>query len=357
MAKIMKENKFLYLVNFIACMLVIVIHTRFPGNFGTAMDAVSRIAVPYFFALSGRFLLRDGDEDTDKIREKSGRYLVKLLKITGIVYAVYFVFSLLIHIYLGDSIKEWLVSKYSPKEALWFVLFNSGTFVYDSVFTFDHMWFLFALIYAIGLIYIFAGVLRKWYKWLIAGLIFMLYFGEALQTYYPIRPFDISITTWYVMRNWLFVGLPFVLIGILLSDIFREKKQEYGDSYVEVMTKKKPVFILMIAAGIACSVAETFIFGKKEVYVGSLIAVVGIFLLSECEAGCGKCLYKIGKKSSDVIYYYHVLVIAVLDRLSYSGVIPYPSMWVKPVLVMILCLMIFYVTPIVFDQKICVKGK
>ena len=332
-------------------MLVIVIHTRFPGNFGVVMEAVSRIAVPYFFALSGRFLLRDGDDDTGKIRLKCGKYLIKILKITGIVYAVYFVFSLAVHIYLGDAIGEWLVSKYSPSEALWFFLFNSGTFVYDSAFVFDHMWFLFALIYSVGLIYIFAGVLRKWYKVLIAGLLFMLYFGEALQTYYPIRPFDISITTWYVMRNWLFVGLPFVLLGILFADIFRKKKEEYEDSYVKVMTGKKPLFILMIAAGIIMSVAEAFIFGKKEVFIGSLIAVIGIFLLSECEVEAGKFLYKIGKKSSNVIYYYHVLVIAVLDRLSYSGVIPYPPMWLKPVLVMALCLLIFYFAPVFLKKR------
>ena len=332
-------------------MLVIVIHTRFPGNFGVVMEAVSRIAVPYFFALSGRFLLRDGDDDTGKIRLKCGKYLIKILKITGIVYAVYFVFSLAVHIYLGDAIGEWLVSKYSPSEALWFFLFNSGTFVYDSAFVFDHMWFLFALIYSVGLIYIFAGVLRKWYKVLIAGLLFMLYFGEALQTYYPIRPFDISITTWYVMRNWLFVGLPFVLLGILFADIFRKKKEEYKDSYVKVMTGKKPLFILMIAAGIIMSVAEAFIFGKKEVFIGSLIAVIGIFLLSECEVEAGKFLYKIGKKSSNVIYYYHVLVIAVLDRLSYSGVIPYPPMWLKPVLVMALCLLIFYFAPVFLKKR------
>ena len=315
------------------------------------MEAVSRIAVPYFFALSGRFLLRDGDDDTGKIRLKCGKYLIKILKITGIVYAVYFVFSLAVHIYLGDAIGEWLVSKYSPSEALWFFLFNSGTFVYDSAFVFDHMWFLFALIYSVGLIYIFAGVLRKWYKVLIAGLLFMLYFGEALQTYYPIRPFDISITTWYVMRNWLFVGLPFVLLGILFADIFRKKKEEYEDSYVKVMTGKKPLFILMIAAGIIMSVAEAFIFGKKEVFIGSLIAVIGIFLLSECEVEAGKFLYKIGKKSSNVIYYYHVLVIAVLDRLSYSGVIPYPPMWLKPVLVMALCLLIFYFAPVFLKKR------
>ena len=154
-----------------------------------------------------------------------------------------------------------------------------------------------------------------------------------------------------VMRNWLFVGLPFVLLGILFADIFRKKKEEYAGSYVEVMNGKKPLFILTIAAGIIMSFAEAFIFGKKEVFIGSLVAVIGIFLLSECEVAAGKFLYKIGKKSSNVIYYYHVLVIAVLDRLSYSGVIPYPPMWLKPVLVMALCLLIFYFAPVFLKKR------
>ncbi|MBR4831715.1 MAG: acyltransferase family protein [Butyrivibrio sp.] len=348
----MRENRFLYLVKFIACMLVIVIHTRFPGNFGIAMDAISRIAVPFFFALSGRFLLREGDDTTPKIREKSGKYFIKILKITGIVYIVYFVYSLLIHIYLGDSVRDWLVSKYSMKEALWFLLFNSGTFVYDSVFVFDHMWFLFALLYSIGLIYIFAGVLRKWYKALIALLLSGLYFGEALQTFYPVRAFGISITTWYIMRNWLFVGLPFVLLGILLSDIFREKREKYREAYTEEMTKHRSKFILMIIGGASMSVIEAFAFGKKEVYIGSLLAVIGIFLLSECRVFAGNYLYKIGKKSSNEIYYYHVLVIAVINRLSYSEVIPYPPMWIMFFLTAGISIILIYFVPLLFKKEI-----
>jgi len=315
------------------------------------MEAVSRIAVPYFFALSGRFLLRDGDDDINHIRERSGKYLVKLLKITGIVYIVYFVFSCAVHVYLGDSIGEWLVSKYSLKEAVWFIFFNSGTFVYDSAFVFDHMWFLFALMYSVGFIYIFAGVLRKWYKVIIIALLFLLYFGEALQTYYPIRPFNVSITTWYIMRNWLFVGLPFVLLGIFMSDTFMNLKNKYKENYIEMMDGYKPVFIVVIATGIVMSVVEEFVFGKKEVFIGSLIAVIGIFLLSECNLHIGNQLYKIGKNSSNMIYYYHVLVIAVLDRLSYSGVIPYPPMWLKPLLVMGLCLILFYFAPLIFKKE------
>ncbi|RKM59006.1 hypothetical protein D6856_11535 [Butyrivibrio sp. XB500-5] len=347
----MKENKFLYLISFIACMLVIVIHTGFPGNFGTVMEAVSRMAVPFFFVLSGRYLLRDGDDNAQKIREKSGRYFIKILKVTACVYIIYFIFSIAVHLYLGDSIKEWLFSKYGYNEALRFVLFNSGTFVYDSAFVFDHMWFLFALLYVTGLIYIFAPVLRKWYKFLIVALLVLLYFGQALQTFYPIRPFGISIATWYVMRNWLFIGMPFVLLGIFLSDLFRGKRNELKDSYIDVMSAKKPVFIFMTIFGTLLSIVEAFIFGKKEVYLGSLIVVVGIFLLSECKVFSGDHLYKIGKKSSNYIYYYHVLVLAVVDRLSYAEIIPYPPMWLKPFLIAVLCLILFYFAPI-FIKKV-----
>ena len=331
-------------------MLVIVIHTGFPGNFGTAMEAISRIAVPFFFVLSGKYLLRDGDDSTQKIREKSGRYFIKILKVTASVYVIYTVFSIGIHLYLGESIKDWFLSKYKYDEAMRFILFNSGTFVYDSAFVFDHMWFLFALLYVTGLIYIFAGVIRKWYKFLIGALLILLYFGEALQTFYPIRPFGISIATWYVMRNWLFIGMPFVLLGILLSDIFRQKREEYKDSYSDIMNAKKPVFISMIITGTVMSVIESFIFGKKEVYIGSLIVVLGIFLLSECGIYAGNHLYKVGKKSSRYIYYYHVLVLAIVDRLSYAEVIPYPPMWIKPFLIAILCLIIFYFVPLLFKK-------
>ncbi|MBR4670878.1 MAG: acyltransferase family protein [Butyrivibrio sp.] len=332
-------------------MFVIIIHTRFPGTFGFALEAVTRTAVPFFFVLSGRYLLRDGDDTVEKIREKSGRYFIRLLKVTVIVYAVYFIFSLLIHLYLGDSIKEWLMTKYSLKEFIYFVLFNTSSFIYDSAFVFDHMWFLFALLYSVGLIYIFAGVLRKWYKVLIAFLLFMLYFGEALEVFYPIRPFGISITTWFILRNWLFFGLPFVLLGILLADIFREKRLKYGDSYTDMMSSHKKKFIFMIVLGIIMSVIETFIFDKKEIYIGSLIAVIGVFLLSECRVYAGEHLYKIGKKSSNYIYYYHVLIIAILDRLSYDEIVPYPPMWLKPLLIMVICLILFYLGPSLFKKE------
>ena len=332
-----QENAFLYAVKFIAAMAVIIIHTRFPGKAGEVIDAIARFAVPFFFALSGRFLFKSGEKTTPEIRKSMAKSLKKLLTATGMVYLAYTVFSLIYHLTIFRvDVKTWFFSKYNPVEALWFLLFNSGRFVYDGSFTFDHMWFLFALIYVYGLIYIFAPVLRKWYKALIAVLLFFLYFGEALQTYYPIRPFGLNICTWYVMRNWLFVGMPFVLLGILFADSFEEKRNRLKDEeYDRYMQKYKLPSIICIVVGMVLSAAEYQIFGKKDVFIGSLLIVIGIFILAETlNTGFGG-LWKFGKTISGNIYYYHVMIIAILD------VFVSLPMWLKPLLVMALSILLF----------------
>lgn len=48
-------------------------------------------------------------------------------------------------------------------------------------------------------------------------LLSFLYLAEMLKIYYPIRPFDISISTWYVVRNisWFF------FVSSWIDDIIR----------------------------------------------------------------------------------------------------------------------------------------
>ncbi len=343
----MKENRFINAIKFIACLFVITIHAPFPGEVGKIIGAVARFAVPFFFVVSGRFLLfrRDGSLITEvpDIRRKTTRTLSRLLKTTGIVYLIHLLFSLFVQLKTGTPFSEWFTSKFNLFEARNFFLFNSGQFIYDWTYTFDHMWFLFALIYVYGLIYIFAPVLRKWYKRLIAILLGFLFFGELLQTYYPIRPFDISISTWYVMRNWLFVGIPFVMIGILFGDIVSKREKPFGKT--EMTTG-----ILLILIGIISVIAELNIIGSKEVYLGSVIIVIGILILSECKIRVNDLLCNLGKRASSRIYFFHVLVIALIDILSQNGVIHAPSQALKTVLVMGICIILFYILPLLTDK-------
>ncbi len=347
----MRENRFLYAVRFIACLAVITLHTRFPGIFGQAVQALARFAVPYFFAISGRYFLNSSNNDSSFIRKRATYVLKKILGATGIVYSIHLAFSLIVNLINGMTVSEWFHMKFNLVELREFLLYNSSRIIYDPSYTFDHLWFLFALIYVYALIFVFAPVLRKWYKGLIGTLLFFLFFGEALQTYYPIRPFGINICTWYIMRNWLFVGMPFVLIGILFADYIRDKVDVLGEGERNawaIRTRLKATIGLL--SGIVLSIAETHLIDAKEVHLGSLVIVLSLLFLSECNVPSGKYIWKVGKRSASNIYYFHVLIIAIIDLLSQRGLIPTPSMAVKPPLIMVICVILFYVIP-VFAEK------
>ncbi len=348
----MKENRFLYAVRFIAALFVITIHTRFPGRFGEAMDALARFAVPYFFAVTGRFLLANTDTDTKEIRKKTCKTLKKAVLITAKVYVIYLIFSAIYHLSIDVSLSEWFASKFNKAEMLNFIIFNSGKLIYDGSYTFDHMWYLFALIYVLVLIIIFAPVLRKWYKWLSALLLFLLYFGELLQTYYPIRPFGINICTWFVLRNWLLVGLPFVLVGIVFADYITDKRISSSEAdFKEWQRRLMPRAAWGLVIGCILSVAERMYFDKKEVHLGSLIMVVSILFLSECGISFGKHIWRIGKEASGFIYFYHVLFIAIIDFLALKGILPYPPMWLKPLLVMFVFVAGYYLIKLIKEKR------
>ncbi len=346
-----KENRFIYAVKFIACLFVITIHARIPGTVGDIVMCAARFAVPFFFAVSGRYLLLGEGEtpvtDISDIRRKLSGSITKLLKVTGFVYLIHLIFSFTVNMIYGTPVSEYFYSKFNIIELRNFILFNSSRVIQDWSYVFDHLWFLFALLYVYVLIYIFAPVLRKWYKWLIVLLLFFLYFGELLQTYYPIRPFDISIRTPFMVRNWLFVGMPFVLMGILFSDYVCKVRAERKEGATEYFKKFRIPAVIAVIIGVVISCLEASFIEFKEVYFGSLLIVAGILFLSESVEYRGKFFSILGKRASSNIYYYHVLVIATLDLLSQNGFIPGYSMMLKPFLVMAVCFVLFCTGPLV----------
>ena len=341
------ENRFIYAIKFMACIFIVTTHARFTGPLWNIVFAIDHCCVPFFLAVSGRFLLYNRGMsniyDTATIRLKTKNSLIRLLKITGVVYLVHLIFSFCFYMANGSTVLEWLTMKFNPGEATVFFLFNSGRFIYDGSYVYDHLWYLFVMIYVYILIYIFAPVLRKWYKWLVCLLLALLFFGEWLQIYYPIRPFDISINTWFILRNWLFVGIPFVLIGILFNDYV----YKVGD-----VSRMKVPAIVMTIVGIVLSYIELLIFGGDTyIYVGSIITTIGLLFLSECSSYKGWVLYTLGKRASSNIYFYHVLIIALFDIAVQNGLIPWAVMPFKPILVIIICFVLFCIKPLIEYRK------
>lgn len=345
-----KDNEFLYLIKLIASLFVITIHAPFPGFFGDVVGSISRFAVPFFFAISGRFLFAgcctSSEGDWREIRSVTLARLMKLLKVTAVVYLVHTVFSLVVNLIQGMTFGEWISMKYNAGEAFTFFLFNSGRFIYDNSYVFDHLWYLFALIYVYLLIIIFAPLLKKLQRFLLTVLMLGLFFGQWLRIYYPIRPFDISIHTPYMLRNWLLFGMPFVLLGIVYADHIGSLRAKLSDeAFAEKIRRFGFIGTVLVATGLILGFAEQAVFGSQEIYIGSIFIVCGVMLIAEGKPSCGRFLWKLGKIGSSNIYFYHVLLIAVLDLLSQNGYIPQYTMGQKPVIVMALSLVLFAVIP------------
>ena len=298
------ENRTLQAAKAVAAVMVVFIHCPFPGRFGEAVSALARFGVPLFFAVSGRFLFRNGIPDAAGIRKSVSKRLVRTLRLTAIVWLSYTLYSLIFRICCGETLAAWLADKFNPGEAFTFFMFNTGKVVYDYSYTFDHMWYLFAWLYVLILLFILAPLVKLLYRPMTVILLAGLFLGLLLQAYYPIRPFDISIRTWYVLRNWLLFGLPFVGLGMWSADPPARLPKKAG--------------AVLIISGALITAAEYLHFGPKEFYLGSLLILLGILALADAEEKDGTAvswepLVFAGRELSADVYFWHIMLLSLLS--------------------------------------------
>ena len=104
---------------------------------------------------------------------------------------------------------------------------------------------------------------------------------------------------WY--RNWLFEGMPFILIGI-----YAQKNR------LPAMFKLPTAFWLVM------SVLEAHAFGKKEIYFSTVLAVLSILNRGHftgfawMSERLKKVLVHIGRELSAEVYCYHLMIYTTL---------------------------------------------
>lgn len=339
------RNKTFDKIKALACILVILIHCKFPSAFGDVFEALARFGVPMFFAIAGVYLAKASD-DTYALRQKLFRKLLRTVKITFKIWVIYTLYSFIYAMSVNYGFDAWFHEKFNLFEFSRLILFNSGKFIYDFTYAFDHMWYLFALIYVYGLCYIFAPFMRILKVPLTVILLAFLYFGEFLQIYYPIRPFGISVSVWYVIRNWLFVGIPFTCLGYMINN----------DNRIKDIRHPYKISFILTCAGIFMTFIEYLKWGSVEVYFGSTLIVIGLLIAGICSGDKGRLddqkkegllsftLSFTGKNLSSDIYYYHVMFISlfgyIIDRVypdAYGNTL---FMYFRPIIVITITILI-----------------
>ena len=351
-----KENHVLDIYKAIACFFVVAAHCRFPGSFGEFMFCLGAYAVALFFAVAGRYLLprelctgRSGyHDDTDvssRIKSICFKKAAKTLKLSLIITLIYTLYSLVYNLLSGTTLRDWAAEKYTIKELILFLVFNSGKFIYDGATDIDHLWFVFAMVY----VFVIAGVLgRRIIKLSLPVtliLLIMLYTGQLIKLIHPVKFMGLNISDWYILRNWLFLGLPFVLLGVWFS--------VNRDRLLSLFTDAKKAGLIIFLTGILTTAVEYLIAGELNAYFGSLIMVIGSLIHAEASLtdaaderynkGLTGLLSYIGKNLSAGIYYWHIMVLSLVTAAVFYvfrflwGNIIYE--WTRPVIVLVLTCM------------------
>lgn len=241
------RNQSLDVVKVLAFVCVVCLHTVTPDNFAsTALNAASRVGVPVFFAVSGYFAAKSNPETLFRRTKHIGRILLG---------AILFYFAVSLAGVWDYSLKEYVKSIVLPTGIFNMLLLNQFSGAY-------HLWFLFALVGT----YVFVAAWRAFglsNKKLIAlGAAIFVYRVMCSGVFHYADPLAPEL------RNWIFMGLPSFALGLWMKE---------HESRLRSLSVPSQVALVII--GFALALIECRVFALQELYVGSFMAVVGIFAL------------------------------------------------------------------------------
>ena len=296
-----QKNNTLELLKLFASYMVVFIHVLFYGEFGVAVDALARFAVPFFFLVSGYYSYKINCE---KIKKRI-KNILTLLVLSAVCYTIFEIICLLK--YNMDGLVEFF-NKYTDLSTYVNLL------IFNVPVSFGHLWYLFAILY-VYVIFYFTTKFHIKEKVIFTISVFLLLLhillGEGLSIFGTPLPIPF-------VRNFALMGIPFFALGLFV------KKHEH-------IFRNVPnyVILLLVLAGAFESVISRNFFGENELYVGSLfvlVAIVCVFIkfqylkhpsfLTALE-GCSTYVYIFHIMISTVFY----IIYGVLGIDIYSSVI------------------------------------
>jgi peptidoglycan/LPS O-acetylase OafA/YrhL len=228
----MKRNSSIDTIRLVAAVLVIFLHIPelynhlYDNPIINAVMAVARLAVPFFFVISGYFAYNNSAE---KQALKLRRNIIKLSKITLFAFAIYFILGLAIHrIDVGNFLEPFNYFKF---------FFLNCTLDFTGV---KLLWFLPALI---CIEMLFWGLTRIFGKRLLlfAVPLSLAAFlgGLAISTYSPLLFGQVvsspDMDNYYLLTNFLAHGLVFYCLGFVVRK-YQDKLTSLSNARLIVLT-------------------------------------------------------------------------------------------------------------------------
>lgn len=306
------RNQTLDIFKFVASFAVVCIHYMFYGTAGDIVKALSRFAVPFFFAVAGYFAYGNPSK---KIKHKAKHILTIYL----CSFLLYFCYSAFKYILSNNTLTEYFLS-YANKESI------LNFFVLNQTVSSAHLWFLPALVYCYLIYYVIRNKMPENVIVIISLILMVLYL--IAEEILPIFAVQLPI---YVYGNVLFRAFPCFALG------FAAKKYK--------LTVHKRVSIgaclAILVFGIVETIASVLLFGNSITYFGSILMTIALLLLAiklECRT-YHKTIAKVSGYSI-YIYVFHVAIGGTLQTLLDYLNVGYKLLWIntKPFVVFVLAI-------------------
>ncbi len=277
----------------ICTFMVIMIHTGYPGELGNYAIVLSRIAVPIFFMITGFFYVESNDNK--KLKKLKA---IALLAIKAMIF--YMIIDLLKCIINKKNIYLYINEVFNIKKIAKFFLFNEPISGF-------HLWYLFAILYCLAIIYILNKIIHNRIEQLLiiftpVLLLISLIFGKYSLAFLGV---DIPIIC---VRNFAFDAIPFFSIGFIIRkwnivDRTRDCKIRYM------------LIVAILFAVLNC--LENYLLrlynvnATRESYISTIFLAISVFIIftNNYWNGKFKLFYIIGKEYTLYIYIIHIIIL------------------------------------------------
>lgn len=287
-------------LKFLCAFLVVCIHIRPQGETASYLLVLARIAVPVFFMITGFFY-------ENMVKKKAVRtYIFKIITMIVSANLLYFVLHGVTALCRGE-LWHYIQEVLGVKAIIRFIVFNDTPIA-------GHLWYLNALLYTVVFMVLMDKVSdrRKLYKIIPLLLAIDLVLGK-----YSLLIFGREIN-FILVRNWIFVGVPYFLIGDYIKRLSENGKIQ------TISTKKLSVFCVLFAS---TNILERWFLvfmnanAMRDHYVSTTLLAIAIFLLFMQMNGQGfNFVARMGKKCSTMIYLMHPAIITVLGILTHDQI-------------------------------------
>ena len=296
----------------IACICVVFMHCEFPGVFGTAVQAVSRFCVPFFFMISCYYSYygTDGDKQYDARRK-----ITHIVKITVFASLFYLLVTVAPHLFFGGCISHTLRSVFVN-----WLIFNQPVLISS------HLWFLFALLYD----YILFSFVYRLNLMTVATCTIPILILAYIVLAQGAHLAGLKIPN-MIYRNFLIEGFPLFMSGYWLHQNSEKVIAKCSDGWL--------LFLLCVST-LACLLERMALGRDFGVNISTFPQVAALFILGMKHPGefGQNALEWTGKRLSMLVYVLHMFVWRTVVNRIYSviHVSQNPiALYLKPVVVLV----------------------